>query len=396
MNKLSIEDLDLRGKKVLMRVDFNVPIKEGRVDNDKRIVAALPSIRYALDQGAALILMSHLGRPKGEPDPAFSLRPVQGCLAEHLGIEVNFAEDCVGPAVEEAAAALQPGEVLLLENLRFHAGEKKPEKEPGFADGLAKLGDCYVNDAFGTAHRAHSSMVGVAERFEKRAAGFLMMKELQYFSRALSSPAKPFLALLGGAKVSDKILVLDNLLERIDVMLVGGAMAYTFLRARGVPVGSSRVEEDKLDLAAGILAKAAQKDVDVLLPLDHLCGKEFAEGTESMVTDDEQIPDGWMGLDIGPKSIAAYAERLRRAGTVIWNGPMGVFEWERFSSGTMEIARACAESEAVTIVGGGDSASAAEKSGLSERFSHISTGGGASLELLEGKVLPGVAALTDR
>jgi 3-phosphoglycerate kinase len=396
MNKLSIEDLDLRGKKVLMRVDFNVPIKEGRVDNDKRIVAALPSIRHALDQGAALILMSHLGRPKGEPDPAFSLKPVQDCLAEHLGIEVRFAEDCVGLAAEQAAAALKPGEVLLLENLRFHAGEKKPGAEPGFSDSLAKLGDCFVNDAFGTAHRAHSSMVGVAERFEKRAAGFLMMKELEYFSKALSSPGKPFLALLGGAKVSDKILVLDNLLERIDVMLIGGAMAYTFLRARGIPVGSSRVEEDKLDLAAGILAKAGQKDVDVLLPVDHLCGKEFAEGTESMVTDDEHIPDGWMGLDIGPKSITAYAERLRQAKTVIWNGPMGVFEWERFSAGTMEMARACAESDGVTIVGGGDSASAAKKSGLSECFSHISTGGGASLELLEGKVLPGVAALTDR
>jgi 3-phosphoglycerate kinase len=340
--------------------------------------------------------MSHLGRPKGEPDPAFSLKPVQGCLAEHLGIEVKFADDCVGPVAEKAAAALQPGEVLLLENLRFHAGEKKPEAEPGFSDSLAKLGDCYVNDAFGTAHRAHSSMVGVAERFEKRAAGFLMMKELEYFDKALSSPAKPFLALLGGAKVSDKILVLDNLLERIDVMLIGGAMAYTFLRARGIPVGSSRVEEDKLDLAAGILAKAAQKDVDVLLPVDHLCGKEFTEETESLVTEDERIPDGWMGLDLGPRSIAAYAERIGQARTVIWNGPMGVFEWERFSAGTMEMAKACADSSAVTIVGGGDSASAAKKSGLSARFSHISTGGGASLELLEGKVLPGVAALTDR
>jgi len=396
MNKLSIEDLDLRGKRVLMRVDFNVPIREGRVDNDNRVVAALPSIRHVLDQGAALVLMSHLGRPKGEPDPAFSLRPVQGCLAEHLGRPVQFVEDCVGPEAEKAAAALQPGEVLLLENLRFHAGEKKPGKEPGFADSLARLGDCYVNDAFGTAHRAHSSMVAVAERFEKRAAGFLMRKELDYFDKALSAPDKPFVALLGGAKVSDKILVLDNLLERIDAMLIGGAMAYTFLKARGQAVGASRVEADKLDLAAGILAKAAQKSVDVLLPLDHVCGKEFDESTEQLVTKDAVIPDGWMGLDIGPQSIVAYSEKIRGAGTVIWNGPMGVFEWERFSAGTMALAKACAASAAVTIVGGGDSASAAKKSGLSDRFSHISTGGGASLELLEGKALPGIAALTDR
>jgi 3-phosphoglycerate kinase len=397
MNKLSIEDLALRGKRVLMRVDFNVPVREGRVDNDNRIVAALPSIRYVLEQGASLVLMSHLGRPKGVgPEPAFSLEPVQACLAKHLGREVRFVEDCVGPAAEKAAAALKPGEVLLLENLRFHAGEKKPDKEPGFADSLAKLGECYINDAFGTAHRAHSSMVAVAERFEQRAAGYLMQKELEYFSRALSAPEKPFIALLGGAKVSDKILVLDNLLERIDAMLIGGAMAYTFLRARGLAVGASRVEEDKLDLAAGILAKAEQKRVDVLLPVDHVCGKEFDENTESMVTEGVEVPEGWMGLDIGPQSIAAFGERISGAGTVIWNGPMGVFEWERFSAGTMELAKACAASDAVTIVGGGDSASAAKKSGLSDRFSHISTGGGASLELLEGKELPGIAALTDR
>ena len=328
--------------------------------------------------------------------PEFSLRPVRDCLSEHLDRPVQFAADCVGEAVEAAVAALQPGDVLLLENLRFHPGEKKPEEEPGFASALAALGDCYVNDAFGTAHRAHASMVGVAQKFEKRAAGFLMAKELEYFSKALSAPARPFAALLGGAKVSDKILVLENLLDRIDALLVGGAMAYTFLRARGVGVGSSRVEEDKLDLAAGILAKAEQKKVDLLLPVDHVCGKEFAEETETLAVDGEEIPEGWMGLDIGPRSVEAFSARLREAKTVIWNGPMGVFEWEPFAAGTMNLARALAESDALSIVGGGDSASAAKKSGLAERFSHISTGGGASLELLEGKELPGVAALSDR
>jgi len=396
MDKLSIRDLDLQGKKVLMRVDFNVPIREGRVDNDKRIVAALPTIRHALDHGAALILMSHLGRPKGKVQPEFSLRPVRDCLARHLGREVQFAEDCVGKAVETAVAALRPGDVLLLENLRFHPGEKKPEEEPGFASALAALGDCYVNDAFGTAHRAHASMVGVAQKFERRAAGFLMAKELEYFGKALSAPERPFAALLGGAKVSDKILVLENLLDRIDVLLVGGAMAYTFLRARGVGVGSSRVEEDKLDLAAGILAKAEQKKVDLLLPVDHVCGKELAAETETRTVDGEEIPAGWMGLDIGPRTVELFTARLRQAKTVIWNGPMGVFEWEPFAAGTMALARALAESDALSIVGGGDSASAAEKSGLADRFGHISTGGGASLELLEGKELPGVAALSDR
>jgi len=396
MNKLSIEDLDLRGKKVLMRVDFNVPIRDGKVDNDKRIVAALPTIRYALDQGAALILMSHLGRPKGEVRPEFSLGPVRDCLSERLDRPVQFVEDCVGPKAEAAAGALRPGEVLLLENLRFHPGEEKPEREPGFSQALAALGDCYVNDAFGTAHRAHASMVGVAEKFERRAAGFLMAKELEYFGKALSAPEHPFVALLGGAKVSDKILVLENLLDRIDVLLVGGAMAYTFLRAQGVAVGSSRVEADKLDLAAGILAKAEQKGVDLLLPVDHVCGREFAEDTETRAVDGEEIPEGWMGLDIGPRTVQAFSARLGAAKTVIWNGPMGVFEWKPFAAGTMALAKALADSGALSIVGGGDSASAAKKSGLAERFSPISTGGGASLALLEGKELPGVAALTDR
>jgi 3-phosphoglycerate kinase len=302
----------------------------------------------------------------------------------------------VGDAAARAAGELEPGELLLLENLRFHPGEEKPEREPGFAEALASLGDCYVNDAFGTAHRAHASMVAVAERFSERAAGFLMAKEIDYFDRALSSPETPFLALLGGVKVGDKIPVIENLLERVDVLLIGGAMAYTFLAARGVAVGSSRVESDRFELCRTLIARAREKSVDLLLPTDHLCGREFAEETESQTTDDVAIPEGWIGIDIGPQTIAEFTSRIADARTVIWNGPMGVFEWERFSAGTREIARACADGDRLSIVGGGDSAAAAERFGLTDRFSHVSTGGGASLELLEGKLLPGVAALSDR
>ena len=395
MNKLSIDDLDLDGKKVLMRVDFNVPIRDGKVDNDNRIVAALPTIRAALERGAAVILMSHLGRPKGQVKAEFSLRPVRDNLAQHLGREVRFVEDCVGPRAEQAAADLKSGEVLLLENLRFHPGEQKPDTEPGFVEGLSRLGECYVNDAFGTAHRAHASMVGVAEQFDRRAAGYLMVKELDYFGQALASPGRPFVALLGGAKVSDKILLIENLLDKVDVILIGGAMAYTFLAAKGVAVGDSRVEDDKLDLARDLLAKAADKGVDLLLPTDHVCGRQFDEATEVRQVETTEIPAGWMGLDIGARTIELFGERIAAAGTIVWNGPMGVFEWPAFAEGTMALARACADSDAVTIVGGGDSASAAKKSGLADRFSHISTGGGASLELLEGKQLPGVAVLTD-
>jgi phosphoglycerate kinase len=396
MNKLSIDDLDLAGKTVLMRVDFNVPIRDGEVDNDNRIVAALPTIRTAIERGAAVILMSHLGRPKGQAKPEFSLRPVRDKLAQHLETEVRFVEDCVGPQAEQAAAELKPGDVLLLENLRFHPGEQKPDTEPGFVGALARLGECYVNDAFGTAHRAHASMVGVAEHFDRRAAGYLMAKELDYFGQALASPRRPFVALLGGAKVSDKILLIENLLDKVDAILVGGAMAYTFLAAQGHAVGASRVEDDKLDLARDLLAKAADKGVDLLLPTDHVCGREFDEATEVRRVETTEIPEGWMGLDIGAGTIETFAERITAAGTIVWNGPMGVFEWSAFAEGTMALARACAESDAVTIVGGGDSASAAKKSGLADRFSHISTGGGASLELLEGKQLPGVAVLTDK
>jgi phosphoglycerate kinase len=396
MNKLSIDDLDLTGKKVLMRVDFNVPIRDGKVDNDNRIVAALPTIRAALDRGAAVILMSHLGRPKGQVKPEFSLRPVRDTLEQKLERTVRFVEDCVGSEAERAAAALAPGDVLLLENLRFHPGEQKPETEPGFVDGLARLGDCYVNDAFGTAHRAHASMVGVAEHFDRRAAGYLMAKELDYFGQALASPRRPFVALLGGAKVSDKILLIENLLDKVDAILIGGAMAYTFLASQQIAVGDSRVEEDKLELARDLLEKASEKNVEMMLPVDHVCAREFDESSKVRDVETQEIPDGWMGLDIGPRTVEAFGGRVAAAGTIVWNGPMGVFEWPRFAEGTMALARACAESDAVTIVGGGDSASAAKKSGLSDRFSHISTGGGASLELLEGKELPGVAVLTEK
>jgi len=388
MAKLSIRDLDLKGKVLFMRVDFNVPLAPGgQITSDKRIKASLPSIQYALEQGAGLILASHLGRPKGKPNPEMSLKPVAKRLEELLGRPVKMAPDCVGPEVE--AMKPKPGEVLLLENLRFHPEEEA--NDPEFSKKLASLADLYVNDAFGTAHRAHASTVGIIRFMPKAAAGLLMDKELEYLNKATKDPARPAIGILGGAKVSDKIEVIENLMKFVDRLLIGGAMAYTFLKAKGQPVGKSLVEDDKLDLAKRLMEQAGDK---LLLPVDHVVAAELKEGAPSEVVD--QIPDGKMGLDVGPKTIKAYEDVIRSAKTIIWNGPMGVFEVPPFNNGTVAIAKAVAESGALSVVGGGDSEKAVKSVGVSDKISHISTGGGASLEFLAGIELPGVAALTDK
>ncbi len=398
MHKKTVEDISVQGQQVLMRVDFNVPVKEGQVANDKRIRAALPTIRYILEQGGKLILMSHLGRPKGERRPEMSLEPCVSVLARHLGRPVAFADDCIGAAAQKAVSQLAPGEVLLLENLRFHAAET--QNEPGFAEQLAVLGQVYVNDAFGTAHRAHASTEGVTHFIQPAVAGFLMMKELDYLGGALRSPKKPFVAILGGAKISGKIDVIQNLLPKVDRLLIGGGMAYTFLYAKGLGIGRSLLEEDKVALAKKLLQTAGEK---IILPVDSMVSDDFDLGAgniETMQTvDADAIADNSAGLDIGPASISRFEAALAGAQTVVWNGPMGVFEIEASARGTFDIARLLAQltdQGAVTIIGGGDSAAAAEKAGVADRISHISTGGGASLEFLEGKVLPGVAALSDR
>lgn len=404
MKKLRVQDLDLKGKKALVRVDFNVPFdEEGRVADDTRIRAALPTIRRVSGEGGKAILISHLGRPKGEPDSAFSLAPAGERLSELLGREVIFVDDCVGPKVAAAVEKMKEGDVILLENLRFHPGEKAGDED--FARRLAEPADLYIDDAFGTAHRAHASMVGVTAYLQPAAAGFLLQKEIEYLGSVISDPRRPLVAILGGAKVSDKITVIESLLERVDALLIGGAMAYTFLRAEGVPVGSSRVEErievpggepiDSAELAGKIMRRAGERGVEVLLPSDHLAADRFAADAEVKTVPRDGIGDGWLGMDIGPETARIYAERIARAGTVFWNGPMGVFEMEPFASGTLAVARALADSDAVSIVGGGDSVSAVNSSGLADRITHISTGGGASLEFLEGKTLPGIAALTD-
>ena len=389
-NKKVVTDLDVRGKRVLVRVDFNVPLKDGQVTDDTRIRAALPTIKYLLDNNAAVILCSHLGRPKGEVDPSFSLRPVGENLSDLLGQPVTFATDCIGPEAEEAARELHPGEVLLLENTRFHAGEKK--NDPAMASQLASLADLYVNDAFGSAHRAHASTGGVA-RYLPAAAGFLMEKEIRYLGEAISQPEHPFVAILGGAKVSDKIGVIRNLLGKADQVLIGGGMANTFFKAQGYPVGDSLVEDDVLDTARELIEAGNQK---LRLPVDVVIADRFAADAEQKVMNMGPVPDGWRILDIGPQTIALFAKVIHEAGMIVWNGPMGVFELPPFAVGTNGVAKAVADSQAISIVGGGDSVAAIKQAGLSDKITHISTGGGASLEMLEGIELPGLAALQDK
>ena len=395
MNKVTIKDIDVNGKKVLLRCDFNVPLDENLNITDKtRIIAALPTIKYLLDHNAKLILCSHLGRPKGEVKKEFSLAPVAKELSNQLGKEVKLAEDIVGPSAKELTSNMKEGDVVLLENVRFDPREEKNDDE--FSKELASLAEVYVNDAFGTCHRAHSSTAGVA-KFLPSACGFLIEKELKALGDALNNPVRPFVAILGGKKVSDKIGVIDSLLEKVDTLLIGGGMAYTFYKAQGYGVGNSVCELDKLDLATSLMEKAKAKGVKMLLPLDNKIGKEFKPDTESKVVKYSEIPDGWEGFDIGPETIKLYTEELQKAKTVLWNGPVGLFEFDQFAVGTNAIAKCLAElKDCTTIIGGGDSAAAVTKAGLADKMSHISTGGGASLEFIEGKKLPGIECIQDK
>jgi phosphoglycerate kinase len=389
-NKKSVKDIDVKGKKVLVRVDFNVPIKDGKISDDTRIRAALPTINYLIDQGAALILCSHLGRPKDEPDPAYSMKPVAEYLGELLNKKVAFAEDCIGPKAEAAAAALKPGDVLVLENTRFHKEEKK--NDPEMAHQLASLADVFVNDAFGSAHRAHASTEGVT-KFLPSVAGFLLEKEIKYLDQAIEDPKRPFVAILGGAKVSDKIGVIKNLLTKADTVLIGGGMANTFFKAQGYPVGDSLVEDDALDTARELVKEGGSK---LRLPVDMVIADKFDNDAQTKIIDVGPVPDGWRILDVGPETVKNFSKIISEAGTVVWNGPMGVFEMSNFAKATFAVAKAVADSHAISIIGGGDSAAAIAQSGLADKISHISTGGGASLEMLEGIQLPGLAALMDK
>lgn len=395
LNKKTIEDIDVKGKKVLARCDFNVPLKDGEITNDKRIVAALPTIKYLMEHGAKVILCSHLGRPKGEYKPEFSLAPVAKRLSEYLGVEVKLAEDAevVGPNAKAMAAELKDGEVMLLENVRYRAEETKNEEN--FSKELASLADIFVNDAFGTAHRAHCSTTGVAA-YLPAVCGYLIQKEIKFMGGALANPKRPLVAILGGAKVSDKIGVIENLIDKCDTIIIGGGMAYTFMKYLGHNIGTSLLEADWVEKAGEMMKKAEDKGVKFLIPVDNKVGKEYDENTEAKVVSSDDIPDGWMGLDIGPKTQEVFADAIKGAGTVIWNGPMGVSEWDNFAAGTISVAKAVADSGAISIIGGGDSVAAVTKLGFTDKMSHISTGGGASLEFLEGKDLPGICALQDK
>ena len=395
LNKKTIEDIDVKGKRVLARCDFNVPLMDGEITNDKRIVAALPTIKYLMEHGAKVILCSHLGRPKGEYKPEFSLAPVAKKLSEYLGTEVKLAEDpeVVGENAKKLAAELKDGEVMLLENVRYRKEETKNEEN--FSKELASLADIFVNDAFGTAHRAHCSTTGVAA-FLPAVCGYLIQKEIKFMGGALANPKRPLVAILGGAKVSDKIGVISNLIDKCDTIIIGGGMAYTFMKYLGHSIGDSLLEADWIEKAGQMMADAEAKGVKFLIPVDNKVGKEYAADTEAQIVSSDEIPDGWMGLDIGPKSMELFVDAIKGAGTVIWNGPMGVSEWDNFAAGTIAVANAVAESGAVSIIGGGDSVAAVTKLGFADKMSHISTGGGASLEFLEGKELPGIAALQDK
>ena len=393
--KKTVRDIDVKGKKVIVRCDFNVPLKEGVITDDTRITAALPTIKYMLEEGAAVILMSHLGRPEGEANMKYTLAPVAARLSELLEMEVEFAQSpvVVDEEVKAKAAKLEGGKVMLLENVRFRKEETKNGAE--FAKELASLAEVFVNDAFGTAHRAHSSTAGVAD-YLPAVSGFLIEKEIQFLGGAVENPKRPFVAIMGGAKVGDKISVIENLLKKVDTLIIGGGMAYTFYKSMGLEIGTSILDADSIDLAAQLLKQAEEKGVKMIIPVDVVCAKEFKNETKTLVCKREEMPADMMGMDIGPETVALYKEEIAKAATVVWNGPMGVFEMENFATGTLEVAKALAESDAITVIGGGDSAAAVEQFGLGDKMTHISTGGGASLEFLEGKELPGVAVLEDK